>query len=478
MIGNYIRDTPGSRCILSVIAVAIFVLGFDARAQTSESVVATPSSSLQVQNSVPVQESPSPSAMRMLVGRSVVFSSPKRLKRVSIADPNIVDAIIVSPNQILMNAKAAGIVTLVMWDEDDQSQSIELTVDLDLAGIRQQVHDIFPDESVIIDSSKDEVVVSGVASSKGVGDRIFQLISAGSPKAINLIDAPVPPLPAPVEVQLSVKFAEVDRVALNQFGINFLSPGGGTGPLSTVGTTSTQQFSPPQMPTLSSGPGGSSSTFTLNNLLNVFIFRPDINLGATIEAMEQQSLLQILAEPNLITEVGKEASFLAGGQFPFPVLQGGAASNAVTIQFKEFGVRLAFTPTITPDGKIHLKVEPEVSALDFANALTISGFTIPALSTRRVQSEMDLSDGQSFAIAGLVDDRVTKTAQKIPVFGDLPALGRFFRSYSYNKNKTELLVVVTPRIVPAVALPVPPGPTFPDSFLGPSSPEKNKPGKK
>ena len=199
-------------------------------------------------------------------------------------------------------------------------------------------------------------------------------------------------------------------------------------------------------------------------------------MGATIRALQQKNLLQILAEPNLLTQTGKEASFLAGGEFPFPVVQGGTNTTAVTVQFKEFGVRLTFTPTITMDGKIHLKVRPEVSALDFTNAVTLSGFFIPALSTRRIETEMELADGQSFAIAGLVDNRLTETISKIPLLGDIPILGRLFRSRSMNKSTTELLVVVTPRIVQ----PSPPGslpaePEFPKPFMNPPAPKTQGP---
>jgi pilus assembly protein CpaC len=285
------------------------------------------------------------------------------------------------------------------------------------------------------------------------------------------------PLPLTGDILLEVKFAEVDRTAITQLGINILSLPGAK----NVGTTTTGQFSPPGLVNGQSGSSGGTSsltnTFGLSDLLNIFIFRQDINLAATIKALQVKDVLQILAEPNLITASGKEASFLAGGEFPYPVLQGTAVggSQGVTIQFKEFGVRLTFTPTLMADGSIHLKVKPEVSSLDFANALIISGFTIPALSTRRVESEMDLQDGQSFAIAGLVDNRVTEQLSKIPGLGDIPILGKLFQSKSLNKSHNELLVLVTPRVVHRGAAPqVPPGPVFPLPFLGPLLPEQPK----
>ena len=215
--------------------------------------------------------------------------------------------------------------------------------------------------------------------------------------------------------------------------------------------------------------------------MNIFIFRPDINLAATIKALQTNDLLQILAEPNLLTSSGKDATFLAGGEFPYPVIQAttGGASGGITIQFKEFGVRLNFTPTVEADGYIHLKVQPEVSSLDFANALTIQGFTIPALSTRRVMSEMDLKDGQSFAIAGLVDNRVTEELSKIPGLGDVPLLGKLFQSRSLNKSRNELLVLVTPRLVmPMTAGQLPALPATQTPYLAPLAPDTQKvPGK-
>src|SRR5437899_2951070 len=269
---------------------------------------------------------------------------------------------------------------------------------------------------------------------------------------------------------LQVRFAEVNRSVVSQLGANIFHNFGSKMPF----LTTTQQFAGPQLGNQQSG----ANNFTISDLLNVFIFRPDIDLAATIKALQQQNVLEILAEPNLMTASGKDASFLAGGEFPFPILQSssGGGFAGITIQFKEFGVRLNFTPSLTTDGQIHLKVRPEVSSLDFTNALTIQGFFIPALSTRRVESEMDLSDGQSFAIAGLVDNRVTEQLSKIPGIGDIPVLGKLFRSRSLNKTRNELLIVVTPRVVqPVAADKAPHGPEFPAPFLEPAAPARPKP---
>jgi pilus assembly protein CpaC len=258
---------------------------------------------------------------------------------------------------------------------------------------------------------------------------------------------------------LQVRFAEVNRTAISQLGMNILS----LGAANTIGATSTQQFGPARLQ--DEGIGENQGGFALSDLLNVFLFRPDIDLAVTIKALQQKNVLQILAEPNVMALNNREASFLAGGEFPFPVLQGGN-NFGVTIQFREFGVRLNFTPQVLADNTIRLKVAPEVSALDFANALTVSGFLIPALSSRKAQTEVELRDGQSFAIAGLIDKRLSEVASKIPVLGDIPIIGNFFKSRLTNRNNTELLVMVTPRIVrPIDPNNLPAGPEFPKPFL-------------
>jgi pilus assembly protein CpaC len=428
------------------------------------------------------------SSLHLLVGRSLIITSPTRIKRVSLADPALAEADVVSPYQVMLDGKAPGGVSLVIWDEFDRSRQFDVSVDIDIVTLRQELHQAFPSEPVQIEATKDALIVSGKISSPAVEGKILEVVKDSADKVVDLMQVPTPETG---EILLEVKFAEVDRSALKQLGINILSLPGAK----NVGSISTQQFSPAiiqgQVGTLGGGSStttttsgtttttsGGTGSFGLNDLLNMFIYRQDINLAATIQALQANNLLQILAEPNLLTESGKDASFLAGGEFPFPVVQssGGGSFPAITIQFKEFGVRLNFTPTITPDGLIHLKVMPEVSALDFSNALTIQGFTIPALSTRRVESEMELRDGQSFAIAGLMDNRVTEQLSKIPGIGDIPILGDLFKSKSVQKSDDELLIVVTPRIVhPLTDGNVPAGPVFPQSFLPPAEPSSEKP---
>jgi pilus assembly protein CpaC len=399
-----------------------------------------------------------PAELHVLVGRSVILNSPQILKRVSVSDPAIASAVTVSPTQVLLNGLAPGKVSLILWNEQEKSMAYDLHVELDVVGLRDTMSQLFPNENIQVSQSGTSIVLTGTASTKEVADRALAISQTQAKTVVNLLA--VLQISSAGQVLLQVRFAEVDRAAVQQLGINIFS----TGAANTPGSVSTGQFSAPSVGsvrgTIPGGIEGTSTTFTLGDLLNIFIFRPDLNLAVTIRALQQQNVLQILAEPNLLALNGREASFLAGGEFPFPVVQGGTGVTAVTIQFKEFGVRLKFTPTLLSDGTIRLKVAPEVSALDFTNGLTVSGFAVPALSTRRAETEVELRDGQSFAIAGLIDNRLTENASKIPGLGDIPIIGKLFRSRSVNKSKTELMVMVTPKLVKPLA----PGqvPTMPD----------------
>lgn len=399
-----------------------------------------------------------PAELHVLVGRSVILNSPQILKRVSVSDPSIASAVTVSPTQVLLNGLAPGKVSLILWNEQEKSMAYDLHVELDVVGLRDTIAQLFPNENIQVSQSGTSIVLTGTASTKEVADRALAVSQTQAKTVINLLN--LLQISSGGQVLLQVRFAEVDRAAVQQLGINIFSTGFGN----TPGSISTGQFSAPSVGsvtgTIPGGITGTETTFNLGDLLNIFVFRPDLNLAVTIRALQQHNVLQILAEPNLLALNGREASFLAGGEFPFPVVQGGTGLTAVTITFKEFGVRLKFTPTILSDGTIRLRVAPEVSALDFTNGLTISGFAVPALSTRRAETEVELRDGQSFAIAGLIDNRLTENASKIPGLGDIPIIGKLFRSRSVNKSKTELMVMVTPKLVKPLA----PGqvPTMPD----------------
>jgi pilus assembly protein CpaC len=437
------------------------------------------------------QPTPAPTApLRVMVGKSVLINTSDRLKRVSVTDPSVADALVVTPTQVLVQGKSPGEVSLLLWDENEHSRTFDLRVDVDVTSAAQEMQSIFPDEKINVSASRSAVVLSGHVSNKETAERAGMIASAFTKNVVNVLSfGPV----GAQEVLLEVKFAEVSRAAVLQLGVNLFSTGAGN----TFGATSTQQFGPFSGSNVGSLPPGVSSSgsqvpgshlstggignhlsgqpavFGMNDLLNVFLFRSDINLGAVVKALQQKNILQILAEPNLIAVNGKEASFLAGGEFPFPVVQGTSGTNSITIQFKEFGVRLKFTPVIMPNGNIHLQVNPEVSSLDFANGLSISGFVVPALSTRRATTEFELKDGQSFVIAGLMDNRLTNNGSKVPGLGDIPILGTFFKSKNLNKSNDELMVLVTARrISPSDTLPT--LQKFPEKFLDPNK-FNNKP---
>jgi len=415
--------------------------------------------------------------LRVLVGKSLLINTTERLKRVSVTDPSVADVSVVTPTQILVHGRAPGEVSLLIWDESERSRSFDLRVDVDVTAVAEEEHRVFPEEQIHVSPSRSAIVLAGHVSTEDVAKRAELIASAYSKSVVNVLTfGPV----GAQEVLLQVKFAEVDRSALMQAGINLFS----TGAFRTLGNVTTGQFGGEKIGSINdtvnntpspypdggvvnpTGPGTApfSSSTTINDMLNIFLFRPDIHLGAVIRALETKNLLQILAEPNLIAVNGKESSFLAGGEFPFPIVQPSQGITAVTIQFKEFGVRLKFTPVIMPNGNIHLRVIPEVSALDFANALTISGFTVPALSTRRAETEFEVQDGQSFVIAGLMDNRVTNITNKLPGLGDIPILGNFFKSKSAQRTNSELMVLCTVRRV-APNNEAPTGPTMPKPFL-------------
>src|SRR6266849_4847062 len=340
----------------------------DAAQNPSSVPTGTQTTTLPPQSAQPQGSAP----LRVMVDKSLLINTTERLRRISVTDPNVAYATVITPTQILVHGRAPGEVSLLIWDELERSRSFDLRVDVDVSACAEEEHRVFPDEQIAVTPSRAAIVLSGHVSTEDVAKRAGELATAYSPKVVNVLTfGPV----GAQEVLLQVKFAEVDRTALTQMGINFIS----TGAANTLGALTTGQYGGFGPQTLTPGTSSSSGTTTattpsttINNVLNLFLFRPDINFGAVIEALENKMLLQILAEPNLIAVNGKEASFLAGGQFPFPIVQPGAGFTAVTISFKEFGVRLQFTPVIMPNGNIHLKVAPEVSTLDFANALTIS----------------------------------------------------------------------------------------------------------
>jgi pilus assembly protein CpaC len=476
----------GTLQVLLLLTASVMALGVLATAQqpaTQPPPEQTPVPGPEASSQAPQAEAQGAAPLRVLVGKSLLINTTERLKRISVTDDAIADALVVTPTQILVHGRAAGEVSLLIWDELERSRSFDLRVDVDVRAAAEEEKRVFPDEQIAVSPSRSAIVLSGHVSTEDVSKRAGMIAEAYSKNVVNVLTfGPV----GAQEVLLEVKFAEVDRSAVTQLGINLFDLGKGN----TVALTQTGQFGSLQVhntaeTTTTNGNTQTTTTtatpptLSVSDFLNLFIARTDIPIGAVIKALQQKNLLQILAEPNLIAVNGKEASFLAGGEFPFPVVQPSQGFTAVTISFKEFGVQLKFTPVIMPNGNIHLKVAPSVSALDFANALTISGFTVPALSTRKAETEFELQDGQSFVIAGLMDNRVTDLYNKVPGLGDIPILGNFFRSKSAQKSNSELMVLCTARrISPSTqppALPVTPKPYMEIDKFDNKKPSDSKP---
>jgi len=424
-------------------------------------------------------QAPAARELTLILGRGHLLEFNNDVTRVAISEPKIADAVVVSPREVMVNAKGVGKSTLVIWETGAAPIGYSVNVTPDLTTLDELKRDIaaaLPDTPVVITGNAETLVLTGTVKDPAQAKRAESLASTYAKRVVNLIE--VPPPAEPRQILLQVKFASIDRVGLSELGFNYFSRND-----KSLGSLSTQQFPAPRFSQLQfQDQDFQNSSLNFSDLLNLFIFRPDLNIGATVRALQTRNLLQILAEPNLIVIEGREANFLAGGEFPFPTIQatttGGATAPVVTVQFKRFGVELGFTPTITPQGAIQLKVAPSVTALDYSNAVTLQGFLIPAVSARRAETEVILRDGESFAVAGLLDNRVIQTISKLPWLGDVPILGNLFKSRSTRKANDELLVVVTPRFVK----PVPPGETVKlpepiESFL-PGSAEENAARKK
>lgn len=396
-----------------------------------------------------VSASPNVQATHMIAGHSMYITTRHRLTRIYVSNPNVISAYVASPNQVLVSSKDAGLSSLVVWDESGESQPYLISSDLDLEQLRTSLGESFPGEKVNVESDGGRIVLSGMVSTPEDSDAAGKLAAMYSKNVFNALNINSS---AVKQVRLKVRIVEVDRSKLTQFGFNFFNVGG-----NTLAQTSTTQF-PSTLTAATSGATSGSSTGTsssvgnkivsYSNPLNFLLYNSSLNIGAMLQDLEEQQILQILAEPTITTVSGKEASFLSGGEFPFPVVQGIAGGlTSISIQFRPYGVKIDFTPIVNIDGTIQLKVSPEVSALDYTNEVSISGYEIPAISTRRAETEVVLRSGQSFAISGLLDRRTTDAYSRAPGFSSIPILGQLFKSKSLNHSTTELIVIVTPDVI-------------------------------
>ncbi len=405
-------------------------------------------------------ETTSPQKLNLTVGKSIIVQSPGSVKRVSLVAPEIADAMVLTTQQIYLMGKTPGMTNLTLWGMDNKVIGIlDLEVSPDISRLKEIIYKVLPEEKEIqISATHDHITLSGTISSMSNLSQVLALAGpyaplgeGRKPKIINLVE-----VAGVHQVMLEVRVSEISRSLGNRLGFNwaYVTPHGSFGltALNSLASLSKLELTP-SSGTLPSGATGTTSqgiTASVSSAVNAILrfSHNGTNWTAFIDALKEEGLLKVLAEPNLITLSGKTANFLAGGEFPIPVPQSsGAGGTVITIEYKPFGIGLNFTPTVLSNKKINMVVAPEVSDLDFSNALTTSGFVVPAITTRRVSTVIELADGQSFAIAGLLRDDVRSIVSKFPLLGEIPILGALFRSTSFQKNDTELIVIVTAHLV-------------------------------
>lgn len=380
-------------------------------------------------------------ALRLTVGRSIFMDTAERVKRIYVANPQVLDSYTANPHEIVITAKGPGSSSVILWDETGRSQAYQVSSDLDVEDLTASMKRALPQDDIAVHSREGRIVLSGTVSTDAKSEAAVKLATLYSKDVSNSL---VVNRALIKQVKLKVRIIEVDRSKNNQFGFNFFSQGG-----SLISNTTTQQYqSDPILTQTTNSNGSTSNSLSVSDALNFLLFSTKLNVGATLKDLESKQVLQILAEPNITTLSGEKANFLAGGEFPFPVVQGSSGgTTSITIQFRSYGVKVEFTPNVNADGSIELKVAPEVSALDYTNAVTISGYTIPAISTRRADTQVTLHNGQSFAISGLLDQRTTDLYSITPGISSIPVLGQLFRSKGVIHSHGELVVIVTPEVV-------------------------------
>jgi pilus assembly protein CpaC len=385
---------------------------------------------------------PSTGTIRLLINKSIALTTSRPYKRISVAQPDIAEVNGIAPTRILVTAKKAGTTQIIVWDEQDNSQSVDVTVQANLLALRALYERVLPGAQIEVVDNDGTIALTGRVPNLTAADQAAQLASGYGTKVLNLLE-----VAGGQQVMLQVRFAEVSKTATTALGVNFgYSDGrsfggnniGGVGPLGIIPS----QLNPDSSILGVPNPAGTGVTQFVRAALG------DSAVDIFVTAMRSNNLLRVLAEPNLVTTSGESADFLAGGEFPVPIVQGGTAnSTAITVEFKPFGVRLAFTPIVLGDGRIRLKLSPEVSDIDFTFAVNTQGFRVPGTRTRKMSTVVELAEGQTFSIGGLLDSRVAANKDVTPLLGDLPVLGPLFRSVRYQRQETELVVLVTPRLV-------------------------------
>ena len=408
------------------------------------------------------------------VGKSLIIDSPLKIDKISVANGDLVEAVAINPQEILINGKAPGETSLIVWQHGGRRLVYDLTVRVSpvrLEAVRQQIARDFPNDDINITFDNDTVFVRGAVRDMLSANRVMEIAGTlGRP--LNLLRVAV--APSGPEILLKVQFATIDISAERDLGFSLL-----TNAFNQQTAISSSQTGTSPSVSSSSGSNGNNmtSSASLSGVAQILLFRKDINLGAAIQAYESKNLAEILAEPNLLTTDGQEASFIQGGSFPIPVVQAGASTGAVTVMYEEYGVKLKFLPVITPRNTIRMRVAPEYSSIDTAHGVTIDGFSIPGLKTQKTESTIELESGQSFLISGLMDRTLSNTLAKIPGLSSIPLLGKLFQSKVYTRENSELLVIVTPELVRPIKAGQPvPQLSWKEPFMDPISPSVRQPG--
>ncbi len=372
--------------------------------------------------------------LHVLANQSVLLDSPFDIKRVSIARPETADVMVVSPRQMMVIGKTFGTTTLVYWSQGEVANTVEVIVGINLDLVREDLRKIAPDQTFEVSAAGDVLILTGTVGDNVVQTRLVEGARAHVKNVVNLLR-----VQKLEQVLLQVRVSEVDRSMAKELGFNFLFEG----------NTLRGNLSPPGNFNPFSGDAKVVPGVAFSDLLNVFVAKPGAfpDFAVFLRVLHDKGGLKTLAEPNLVVANGSVGHFLVGGEFPVIISTSSGGGTSPTVVYKEFGIKLNFEPKISPNGEIFLHVSQEVSELDFANGVILSGFRIPALKSRKAESGLQLADGQTFVLAGLLDNKVQKTVSKIPLLGDIPILGALFRSTRYQNNETELMVMVTPKIV-------------------------------
>lgn len=362
-------------------------------------------------------------------GTSALIQHPGEFARVSVTNPTVAEAVVMTPSEVLINGLGLGSTSLFLWDTAGVIRHYTVEVTADVASLQRYLDHLFPNENIVVTAQGNTVILDGAVSDERIARRANEIAVTTGAQVLDNFQTP-----APRQILLKVRFAEVSRDAISRLGPNIV-----------------RLLNPHKLSTNGNWQAETNS----EGILDLSLISSNADLSLIIEALKSNGDFRSLAQPNLLALDGQEASFLAGGEFPFPAVQGGGSSNAITVEWREFGVRLRFTPQVTNIGNIRLTIAPEVSSLNFAGGLSMAGIQIPTILTRKAETEVELREGQHLAIAGLLDNTWQQNIDKLPLLGDIPILGALFRSQEMRQERSELLVIVSPELVVPSDDPIP-----------------------